>query len=147
MLRNGEDFAIPRLKYQYLKSHPLFYFPNLWNIFKLVFKNSIVNRSTFSSNLKLYFLHKLDESCSLDFNCYFCTIYLLIICCLIVYSPGLFKLSWSDLHRTLAQIFTSSTFFFLLFTYNTPHKSKVFRDKDQTARYWTLRVSRHTVKA
>ena len=26
MLRNGEDFAIPRFKYHYLKSHPLFYF-------------------------------------------------------------------------------------------------------------------------
>ena len=66
MLRNGEDFAIPRLKYQYLKSHPLFYFPNVWNKFKPVFKNSIVNSSTFSSNLKSYFLHKLDESYSID---------------------------------------------------------------------------------
>ena len=26
MLRNGKDFAIPRLTYQYLKSHPLFIF-------------------------------------------------------------------------------------------------------------------------
>ena len=31
MLRNGKDFAIPGLKYQYLKSHPLLYFLNLWN--------------------------------------------------------------------------------------------------------------------
>jgi len=74
MLRNGEDFAIPRLKYQYLKSHPLFYFPNLWNKFKPVFKNSIVKSSTFSSNLKSYFLHKLDESYSIDCNCYLCTV-------------------------------------------------------------------------
>ena len=144
MLKNGEDFAIPRLKYQYLKSHPLFYFPNLWNIFKLVFKNSIVNRSTFSSNLKFYFLHKLDESCSLDFNCYFCTIYLLIICCLIVYSPGLFKLSWSDLHRTLAQIFTSSTFFFYFLRIIRRINLKFSGTR---TRYWTLRVSRHTVKS
>ena len=74
MQRNGEDFAILRLKYKYLKSHPLFYFPNLWNKFKLVFKNSIVNSSTFSSNLKSYFLHKLDESYSIDCNCYLCTV-------------------------------------------------------------------------
>ena len=68
--------------------------------------------------------------------------YLLILNCFVVYSPGLLKLSWSDLHRTLTKIFTSPSFFLLL-TYHTPHKSKVFRDLDQTARYWALRVSRH----
>ena len=46
----------------------------LWNKFKPVFKNSIVNRSTFSSNLKSYFLHKLDVNYSIDCNCYFCTV-------------------------------------------------------------------------
>ena len=74
MLRNGEDFAIPRLNHQYLKSHPLFYFPNLWNTFKPVFKNSIVSRSTFSSNLKSFFLHKLDANYSIDCKCFFCTV-------------------------------------------------------------------------
>ena len=47
MLRNGEDFAIPRFKYQYLKSHPLFYFPNLWNRFKTVFKTVLLTDQRF----------------------------------------------------------------------------------------------------
>ena len=47
MLRNGEDLCNPRFKYQYLKSHPLFYFPNLWNRFKTVFKTVLLTDQRF----------------------------------------------------------------------------------------------------
>ena len=45
--RNGEDFAIPRLKYQFLKSHPLFYFPNLWNKLNQCLKIALLSAQRF----------------------------------------------------------------------------------------------------
>ena len=97
----------------------------------------------------------LDVNYSLDCYCYFCTV--LFAC-----SQGL---STKPFHNLLFYLLFSrftkalmigptqnpntnihlSFIFFLLFSYHSPHKSKVFRNLVHTARYWALQVSRNSI--
>ena len=55
VLRNGNDYHIPRLRYAYLKKHPLFLLPKTWIELNNELK-VLVPRKCFMSNLKNYLI-------------------------------------------------------------------------------------------
>ena len=70
-LRNGDDFHIPRFQFEYLRKHPLFNFPHLWNSFKLDFK-IFSDENKFQKFLRDYFLHKLHPDYNDNCACQIC---------------------------------------------------------------------------
>jgi len=59
-LRNGDDWHVPLLKYQYLSKHPLFYFPTVWNKLPNEIK-FIDSRNIFKTRLKSYLMNLLFD--------------------------------------------------------------------------------------
>ncbi len=55
-LRNGDDWHVPILKYQYLAKHPLFYFPSTWNNLPNELK-LVEPRKRFIIELRSYFMN------------------------------------------------------------------------------------------
>ena len=55
-LRNGDDWHVPILKYQYLAKHPLFYFPSTWNNLPNELK-LVEPRKRFINELRSYFMY------------------------------------------------------------------------------------------
>ena len=52
-LRNGNEFYLPRIRFNYLENHPLFAMPRIWNNLKVDFKFTM-SRKTFKFSLKQY---------------------------------------------------------------------------------------------
>ena len=59
-LRNGNEFYLPRIRFNYLENHPLFAMPKIWNNLKVDFKFTM-SRKTFKFSLKQYILHTLES--------------------------------------------------------------------------------------
>jgi hypothetical protein len=59
-LRNANNFHIPRVRYKYLDTHPLFNFSRLWNNLPLNLK-SINERSRFEKSLQEFLFEKLSN--------------------------------------------------------------------------------------
>lgn len=70
-LRNASDYYTSRLRYQYLKDHPLYFFPKSWNELHFNLKYE-PRKNQFSKKLKLFLLHKLEEGFSEDCACQLC---------------------------------------------------------------------------